>query len=260
MNFSARNDVVGTVRERKGHRVKFGLYGMALGAMTSREAVRVAKLAEDLGYESLWSGEHMALPDPQVPPSHRVPKHRFFDPVVAMAYLAANTTTIKLGLGILILPQRHPVQLAKEITSLDVLTDGRLILGVGVGYLEAEFAAVGVEFSSRGARMNDYLEALRVLWHDDPPRHHGRFVTIDGVDAYPRPQTQGGPPLFVGGNSPAALRRAVKYGSGWIGGLGHDPESAGEAVRQLHLIANEQGRDLSGFEITVGTRWRSTAN
>ena len=233
--------------------MKFGLYGACLGAMASRESVHAAQLAESLGYESLWTGEHMALPDPQAPPSHRDPKHPFFDPVVGMTYLAAHTSSIRLGLGILILAQRHPVQLAKELTTLDILSDGRLIVGVGVGYVEAEFRAVGVDFRTRAARCNEYLEALQILWNDQPPRYEGRFVTIAGVDAYPRPLTAGGPPLTVGGNSDAGIRRALKYGAGWFG-FNQDPAGARGLVGRLYAVAAEGGMDLRGFEISVGSR------
>ena len=233
--------------------MKLGLYGACLGAMASPDGVHAARHAERLGYESLWTGEHMALPDPQVPPSHRDPKHPFFDPIVGMTYLAAHTSSIRLGLGILILPQRHPVQLAKELATLDILSGGRLIVGVGVGYLEAEYRAAGVDFRTRAARCNEYLEALSTLWTDDPPRYHGRFVTIDGVDAHPRPVTPGGPPLTVGGHSDAALRRALKCGSGWIG-FNQDPAGARVLVARLHAIGAEDGVELAGFEITCGTR------
>jgi probable F420-dependent oxidoreductase len=233
--------------------MKLGLYGACLGAMASRDGVHAAQLAESIGYESLWTGEHMALPDPQAPPSHRDPRHPFFDPIVGMTHLAAHTSSIRLGLGILILPQRHPVQLAKELTTLDILSDGRLTVGVGVGYLAAEFDAVGVDIRTRAARCNEYLEALRTLWNDQPPRYSGRFVTIEGVDAYPRPLTPGGPPLTVGGNSDAGLRRALKYGTGWFG-FNQDLAGARALVARLHAMAAEAAVDLDGFEITVGTR------
>ena len=233
--------------------MKLGLYGACLGAMASVDGVHAAQLAERLGYESLWTGEHMALPDPQVPPSHRNPKHPFFDPIVGMTYLAAHTSSIRLGLGILILPQRHPVQLAKELTTLDILSRGRLIVGVGVGYLPAEFGAVGVDMRTRAARCDEYLEALRTLWTDEPPRYDGRFVNIDGVDAYPRPSTPGGPPITIGGHADAALKRAIRCGSGWIG-FNRDPAEAAALVQRLRELGADAGADLTGFEITVGSR------
>src|SRR5207244_541707 len=111
---------------------------------------------------------------------------------------------IKLGLGILLLPQRHPVQLAKELATLDILSNGRVLVGVGVGYLEAEYRAVGVDFHSRGARADEYLDALHTLWNDHSPQYKGRFVEIEGIDAHPRPISPGGPPILVGGQSTTA--------------------------------------------------------
>ncbi len=232
--------------------MKLGLYGACLGAMASPEAVHAAQLAESLGFESLWTGEHMALPDPQPAQSHRTPKHPFFDPIVGMTHLSAHTSSIRLGLGILILPQRHPVQLAKELATLDILSNGRLIVGVGIGYLQAEYRAVGVDFRTRISRGNEYAEALLELWTGDPPRYDGRFVTIEGVDSYPRPLTPGGPPLIFGGHADPALRRAIKYGSGWVG-FNRDLSQARDLIQQLRDIAAETGKDLEGFEITVGT-------
>lgn len=234
--------------------MKLGLYGATLGAMATPDAYELAQLAEELGYESLWSGEHMALPNPPAPGQHREPNHPFFDSIVAMSFLAARTTSIRLGLGILILPQHPPVQLAKELATLDILSKGRLLVGVGVGYLEAEYRAVGVDFPTRGARADEYLEALHTLWNDDPPRFKGHFVEIDGIDAYPRPISPGGPPILVGGQSPSALRRAMKHGRGWVGGPGRSPEEVAAIVGQLRTLAESQGRDPSQFEITAMTR------
>jgi probable F420-dependent oxidoreductase len=223
--------------------------------MASPGAVHIAQLAESLGYESLWTGEHMALPHPEGIAGRRPPNHPFFDPIVGMTHLAAHTQTIKLGLGVLILPQRHPVQLAKELATLDILSNGRLIVGVGIGYLEPEFRAVGVDFRTRLARSIEYTEALQTMWGDDPPRYEGRFVTVSGVDAYPRPQTPGGPPLTLGGHVEPALRRAVKYGSGWIGfDDGRDVDEIAGLIQRLRGIAEEAGKDFEGFEVTVGTR------
>lgn len=249
MNCAVRHDPspLGKVSD-----LKLGLYGACLGAMASPEAVHAAQLAESLGFESLWTGEHMVIPDPQPANYHRHPKYPFFDPIVGMTHLAAKTNSIRLGLGILILPQRHPVQLAKELTTLDILSNGRLIVGVGIGYLEDEYRTVGVDFRTRVSRGNEYADALRALWTGQPPRYEGRFVTIEGVDAYPRPLTPGGPPITVGGHADAALRRAVKYGSGWIG-FNRDLNQARVLIERLRDIAAEQERDLQGFEITLGT-------
>ena len=150
-------------------------------------AVRIAELAESLGYDSLWAGEHVVVPSPRVDPSPMEPEEPILDPLVALAHLAARTERIRLGTGVIILPQRNPLVLAKQVASLDVLSGGRLILGIGVAYLEPEMRAVGVPMEGRGTRSDEYLAAMRSLWEDDTPAFRGRFVDFEGVDAHPRP-------------------------------------------------------------------------
>jgi probable F420-dependent oxidoreductase len=135
----------------------------------------------------------------------------------ALTWAGAHTSTILLGTGILLLPQRNPVALAKEVASVDVLTGGRFLLGIGVGYLEAEFRAVGVPMEHRGRRADEYLAAMRALWGMEAPAFHGEFVSFEGVDAYPRPTRREGPPVIMGGHSPAAYRRAVRTADEWYG-------------------------------------------
>lgn len=231
--------------------LKLGLYGACLGAMATPDAVRIARLAEELGYESLWSGEHMVLPDPRVPPMHRDPDHPFFDPIVGMTYLAAHTTTIKFGLGVLQLAQRHPVQLAKEIATLDIVSGQRLLVGVGVGYLESEYRAIGVDYHTRGQRTDEYLDALRALWTHDRPTYKGRFVSIEGVNAYPRPLPPG-LPIVIGGWSKAARRRMVAHGSGWYG-FNLDPDEARRRIEDIRELLAREGR-TDAFEITIGPK------
>jgi len=125
-------------------------------------------------------------------------------------------------LGLFPLPQRNPVVLAKQAASLDVLSAGRLLLGVGAGYLEPEMTAVGVDMAGRGRRTDEYLDAMTALWTQQAPAYHGRYVTFDKVDAHPRPARPGGPRIIVGGHSPAAFRRAVARGHGWFGNGTHD--------------------------------------
>jgi probable F420-dependent oxidoreductase len=181
-------------------------------------AVRIAQLAERLGYDSVWTGEHVVAPSPRVDPSPMEPDEPFLDPLVALAHLAAHTEHVRLGTGVIILPQRNPLVLAKQVASLDVVSGGRLILGIGVGYLEPEMTAVGVPMEARGARSDEYLAAMRSLWEDEAPAHHGRFVDFDGVDAHPRP-VQRPLPVVVGGASAAAFRRAARSADGWYGWL-----------------------------------------
>src|SRR5204862_4622605 len=135
-----------------------------------------ARAAEQAGLESLWTGEHVVLPDPQAPPSPLPPETPILDPAVALAFAAAHTERIRLGTGIIILPQRNPLVLAKELASLDVLSGGRLIFGVGIGYLKPEFDGLGIPFSHKGARTIEYLEAMLAMWTQPQPSYHGRFV------------------------------------------------------------------------------------
>lgn len=200
-------------------------------------AERIATLAEQLGYDSLWAGEHVVLPSPRVEPSPMDPDEPILDPLVALAHLAACTERILLGTGIIILPQRNPLVLAKQVASLDVLTGGRLILGLGVGYLEPELRALDVPLAGRGARAVEYLEAMRSLWQDDAPAYHGRHVEFEGVDAHPRP-VQRPLPVVMGGHSAAAHLRAARYADGWYGfmiglrAMGEQRESLRQAVEQ----------------------------
>jgi probable F420-dependent oxidoreductase len=179
-------------------------------------AVRIAALAERLGYDSLWAGEHVVVPSPRVDPSPMEPDEPILDPLVALAHLGAHTERIRLGTGVVILPQRNPLVLAKQVASLDVLSGGRLIFGIGVAYLEPEMRAIGVPMEGRGARADEYLAAMRALWEEEAPAHRGRHVRFEGVDAHPRP-VQRPLPVVVGGHSRAAHRRAVRHADGWYG-------------------------------------------
>jgi probable F420-dependent oxidoreductase len=177
--------------------------------------VEIAQLAESAGFESLWAGEHVVLPDPMVSPPGMEPEDRILDPIVALTYLAAHTRRVLLGTGIIILPQRNPLVLAKELASLEELSGGRLIFGIGAGYLEPEFRALGIPFTDRGARTNDYLAAIRAIWTQSPPAYHGRFLSFEHVQAHPRPQRS--IPVVVGGHTRYAYRRAVEQATGWYG-------------------------------------------
>jgi probable F420-dependent oxidoreductase len=198
--------------------MKFGLFSINTGPCVDPDvAIEVAQAAEAAGFESVWTGEHVVLPDPQVPPSPVGPLTPFLDPAVALSFLAARTSTIKLGTGIIILPQRNPLVLAKEMASVDVVSKGRLLFGVGVGYLEPEFRALGYTLDHRGEKTREYLEAMRAVWSEDQPSYHGQFVSFSGIQARPRPVQQPTPPVHMGGNGPAGWRRAVTNAHGWYG-------------------------------------------
>ncbi|MFI0452544.1 TIGR03619 family F420-dependent LLM class oxidoreductase [Actinomadura sp. 6N118] len=198
-----------------------GLFGANLHACAEPfGAARVAALAEELGYDSLWVADHPALPSPRTEQSPMEPDEPLLEPVVALAHLAAHTERILLGTGCVVLPQRNPVILAKQLAGIDVLSRGRLVFGVAVGYLEAEMRAIGIPMEGRGARADEYLQAMSSLWYDEKPEFHGEYVDFEGVDAYPRP-VQHPVPVVVGGHSPAAHRRAARHGAwmGWLLGL-----------------------------------------
>ncbi|WP_202970934.1 LLM class F420-dependent oxidoreductase [Saccharothrix sp. ALI-22-I] len=197
--------------------ITLGLFGINMGPCAEPDAAaRIAVLAEELGYDTVWAGEHVVAPSPRVPPSPIEPDLPILDPVVSLTYLAAVTRRVRLATGIVILPQRNPVVLAKQLASLDVLSGGRLVFGLGVGYVEPELRAVGVPMAGRGARADEYLAAMRALWDDEKPEFHGETVSFSGVDAHPRP-VQRPIPVFVGGHSASARRRAVRHADGWYG-------------------------------------------
>jgi probable F420-dependent oxidoreductase len=233
--------------------MKLGLFGINTGECARPEvAARVARAAEAAGFESLWTGEHVVLPDPQAPPSPVPPGHPMLDPAVALAFLAAHTQGIRLGTGIIILPQRNPVVLAKELASLDVLSGGRLLFGLGAGYLRPEFEAVGARFAERGARTDEYLDAILALWTQPSPRFEGPTVRFSGIDAQPRPLQKPHPPIVVGGLSPAAFRRAVARGNGWYGFL-RDLEATKRDLAELAEAARatERPAGLGPLEISI---------
>ncbi|MCS5672563.1 MAG: TIGR03619 family F420-dependent LLM class oxidoreductase, partial [Acidimicrobiales bacterium] len=209
--------------------MRFGFFGVNAGVLSEPATmVAAATTAEAAGWESIWTGEHLVAASPQRPPSPVRPDTHFVDQVASLAHLAAQTITLRLGTGIVILPQRNPVVLAKELASVDVLSGGRLEAGFGVGYVPDEFNAIGVPFSERGARMDDHIDALRAMWRGDL-EFEGRFTSWHGVEAHPRPVEPHGPPIHVGGGSAATFRRAVLRADGWYGFLS-TLESTGSAM------------------------------
>lgn len=229
--------------------MEFALYGLHRGSSAEPETLtRLARLAEDAGFEGLWVGDHIALPADDT--THPATEVRL-EAVVALTHLAAVTTRVGLGFGVIVLPQRQPVLLAKQLSTLDYLSGGRLTVGVGGGWVEPELNALGVTLASRAARLDEYLAAMRALWAEDVPSFTGEFVSFAGVMQRPRP-VQRSLPVVVGGHVPAALRRAVRHGNGWYG-WDLDVEGTAAALARLRATADSVDRpaELGDLEITI---------
>lgn len=232
--------------------MKLGLFGINFGPCADpATAAQVAAAAEAAGFESVWTGEHVVLPDPQAPPSPAPPETPMLDPAVALAHVAAHTRTLRLGTGIVILPQRNPLVLAKELASVDVVSGGRLVFGLGAGYLKAEFDALGTPFADRGARTSEAIEVIRTLWTQEKPSFRGRFWSFDGVMARPLPVQRPHPPIVVGGHSPPAFRRAVAQGDGWYG-FALDPDAARRCIEGLERAKGEVERPAERGPLEIG--------
>jgi probable F420-dependent oxidoreductase len=230
--------------------MRFGLFGVNFGPCAEPEVQRrVALAAEEVGFESLWTGEHVVMPvrDNPVPIAPETP---FLDSIVTLTRLATLTTRIRLGTGILILPLHNPVMVAKALASLDVVSGGRLIAGFAAGYTEAEFRAVGARFDRRGPVTDDYLQAIRALWTEEVPQFAGRHAAFADVRFEPKPVQRPHPPLVVGGHAGAALARAARFGDGWYG-FGLTVAAAAEHIAALRRLRAEAGRPPLEISLTT---------
>ena len=239
--------------------MRYGILFANTGRAVSPEgATALGSIAEDCGFESIWTVEHVVVPadyqstypystSGKMPGSEASP---IPDPLIWLTWVAASTRTLRLATGVLILPQRSPAILAKELATLDVLSGGRVTLGIGVGWLEEEFRALGIPFEGRGRRTDEYIEALRTLWRDDESTYRGRFVDFDRAKSYPKPVQAGGVPIVVGGHSPAAARRAGRFGDEFFP-LG-DTEQLGRLIAIMRDSATQAGRDPDSIAITAG--------
>lgn len=240
--------------------MKYGIMFANTAASRRDDAITLARTAEAAGYDSLWVVEHVVVPsgyDSRYPYSGSgrmaggAEDFDIPDPLVWLAVVAGATTTIRLATGILILPQRNPLILAKEVATLDVLSGGRVILGIGVGWLEEEYAALGLPFARRGERAEEYVRALRRLWTEPAAvSFHGSFVSFAEVYSRPLPVQQP-VPIVIGGHSPRAARRAGQIGDGFF------PASAARErlpslVEAARRAAERAGRDPAALEITMG--------
>jgi probable F420-dependent oxidoreductase len=239
----------------------FGIVFANTGPFSQPDAAAsFARAAEAAGFESLWTVEHVVVPqgyESTYPydPSGKMPggeEMAIPDPLIWLSYVAAATSTIRLATGILIVPQRNPVVLAKELATLDMMSGGRLDLGIGVGWLEEEFDAIGVPFAGRGARTDEYVAAMRALWADQPASFHGEHVDFDDCILLPAP-TQGTIPIHVGGHTEVSARRAGRLGDGYFPGKGSHEELS-HLFGIVRATAQEHGRDPSSIQLTCGGR------
>ena len=232
--------------------MKFGLHSVNLHTCGYPDAAaRIGWAADAAGFESLWVADHVVLPDPPVAGRPMAPDMRLLDPIVSLSFLAAHTTRIRLATGVIILPQRQALVLAKQLASLDVLSNGRLIFGLGVGWCEPEMRSVGAPFAERGRVADDYLAAMRAVWTQPKPSYRGPYVSFDGVQAMPRP-VQTPIPIVVGGRTPPAYRRAVTQGHGWYG-FGMSVDETQKVLAALRDTAKKHSRpaELGRLEISV---------
>jgi probable F420-dependent oxidoreductase len=234
--------------------MKFGLrYANTGRNVWPNKAVAIAQAAEEAGFTSIWTVDHVVVPQGYksaypYAASGRMGDGRedlqLPDPLIYMAYIAAVTKTIRLATGILIVPQRNPVVTAKQIATLDAMSGGRIDLGIGVGWLEEEFKAIGVPFDDRGQRTDECIEAMRALWSEDVAEYHGELVDFDPIYCRPQP-VNGSVPIIVGGHSKAAARRAGRLGDGFFPARGASKELF-DLVRQT---AREHERDPDAIEL-----------
>jgi probable F420-dependent oxidoreductase len=244
--------------------MKWGIVFASTSFPQPDRAVALAQAAEEAGFESLWCPEHVvvAIGD-NVTPYRASPDGKMDrlwrrggipDPLVWLTFVAARTTTIKLGTNVVILPEHQPAVFAKSAATLDFLSGGRLNLGIGVGELPEEYGAVGMSFTNRGRRMDESIEAMRALWSQEVASYHGQHVRFDSVRCDPSP-ARGTIPLHIGGASGAALRRAAKYGDGYFPFVGPEldlHETLVHVIGGVRAEAEKLGRDPASIEMTVG--------
>ena len=248
--------------------VTFGTSLPSRGEMAGPEQLRsVAQRAEDLGYDHVWVSDHIVLPkkvDSFYPyaadgvATFR-PDEPYYEPLAALNFIAGCTQRVRLGTHVLIVPYRNPVLTAKILSTLDVLSSGRVILGVGVGWMEEEFQALGLDtYKERGAVTDEYLQLYKELWTKESPSFQGKYYQISNTGFEPKPVQKPHPPIWVGGHTGPAIRRAAKYGDGWMPiGLRPpailDPEELGGKIARLRKLTVEAGRPEDAVALTFST-------
>ena len=248
--------------------VTFGCSLPSRGAMASPDNLRnLAQRAEDLSFDHVWVSDHIIIPHEVasfypyaadgVAPFQR--DNTYFEPLAALNFLAGCTTRVRLGTHVLILPYRNPVLTAKILATLDVLSGGRLILGAGVGWMEEEFQALGLDtYAQRGAVTNEYIRIFKELWTSDHPEFHGEHYAISEAGFLPKPVQKPHPPIWIGGHTNPAIRRAATLGDGWMPiGLRPpailEPEELAEKIARLRRISARAGRAENAVDLVFST-------
>jgi probable F420-dependent oxidoreductase len=229
---------------------------LARGPDTAERIRKVAVLADRLGYHVLFTAEHIIFPATITTPYPYGGRFPFpvddpiIDVVATLAFAAGITTRVRLSSSVLVLPYRNPVVLAKELASIDVLSGGRLLLGVAAGWLKEEFDMIGVPFAERGRRTDEAIAVLRALWTEPRVTFHGRFTQLDDAMFFPKPVQQP-PPIWIGGGSPAALRRVARLGDGWIAAPRPSLEALAADITTIRRLAAEAGRDPAAIGVSA---------
>jgi probable F420-dependent oxidoreductase len=238
--------------------MKVGYFAVGIGPTVNPELVRtVATTAERLGFSTIWAPEQVVLLEDyasnypyssgKFPARPDIP---IADPFTTLAYAAACTSTIRLGTGICLVPEHNPLVLAKTVATVDRLSGGRFIFGVGVGWLAEEFQALGISFDRRAQRTREYIEVMRKLWTQQSSSHQGEFVNFSNVLSYPKPVSEKGVPIWFGGESGPALRRVAEYGNGWLG-FNLLPDQAAAKVKRIEGLLSANGRRRSDVHLAV---------
>jgi probable F420-dependent oxidoreductase len=238
--------------------MKIGFFAIGIGPLTDpRPLQTIASHAERLGFASLWAPEHVVLLDryaskyPYSTGEFPAPTDSpIGDPFTTLAFAAACTKTIRLATGISLVPEHNPLVLAKTIATTDRLSNGRVVLGVGIGWLREEFEAIGVPWEERAERTREYVEVIRKLWSEERSSHDGKYVKFSGVRSFPKPANGKSVPVWFGGESGPALRRVAGYGDGWIG-FNLTADQAEAKIRRIEDLLRANGRKRSDVELAV---------
>jgi len=216
----------------------------------------LGRAAEERGFESLWVAEHSHIPCSRKTPwpgGAELPKMYYdvVDPFVALSMAAAATTKLRVGTGICLVIQRDPIQTAKQVASLDLLSGGRFLFGVGGGWNVEEMANHGTRYETRFQLLRERIEAMKQIWTAKQAEYHGELVSFDPIFAWPKPKQKPHPPIHVGGAFPGGMRRALRYGDGWIPLMGRGDDDVLKHLPLLREEAAKAGRSLDGFEVSI---------